>query len=135
MEKKPLHLCNKTIPNDLQAWLISVVVRFIVVAFSITLGQLRHDPALTRRKYIHFLYLTVYARGLCANACRRSSFQDKYNTVHSKSSLFQYVVDGDLKRSGLKQEQRTESVEECLKRLWQVRLLVRYEARWQRVLG
>lgn len=135
MEKKPLHLCNKTIPNDLQAWLISVVVRFIVVAFSITLGQLRHDPALTRRKYIHFLCLTVYVRGLCANACRRSSFQDKYNTVYSKSSLFQYVVDSDLKRSGLKQEQRTESVEECLKRLWQVRLLVRYEARWQRVLG
>lgn len=90
MEKKPLHQCNKTIPNDLQAWLISVVVRFIVVAFSITLGQLRHDPALTRSKYIHFLYLTVYVRGLCANACRRLRFQDKYNTVimtHHEGSL------------------------------------------------
>lgn len=39
---------------DLQRWLISIIIRLVVVSFSITLGQLRHDPMLTIRKYVLF---------------------------------------------------------------------------------
>lgn len=44
------------------------------------------------------------------------------------------MVDGDLERPGLKQQQRTESVEERLEGLRQVCILVHDEARWQGVL-
>lgn len=44
------------------------------------------------------------------------------------------MVDGELQRPGLKQQQRTERVEERLEGLWQVCILVRYEPWWQGVL-
>lgn len=44
------------------------------------------------------------------------------------------MVDSDLQRPGLEEQQRTEGVEQRLQGLWQVGLLVRYEPRRQRVL-
>lgn len=56
--KQLLCMCNMISLIDLQTWLITIIIRLVVVSFSITLGQLRHHPVMTISKYVHFSFLS-----------------------------------------------------------------------------
>lgn len=113
-------------PTDLQTRFISFIIRLVAVSFSITLRQLRHDPEFTVRNNVIFSpSLPLFLKRLLTYS--------HLQTDTKRSLLFQKVIDSKLQRSGFKQQQRTESVEERLKGLWQVCFLVCNESWWQGV--